>query len=117
MPDVADLAHQFVDEDRAKQRQYLLSNTRARWGIIGFAVALLAGVHVAGLAPVGWPFILGVVAVFARLNYAMWRVVRDTPYPPWYVHLTLGPAPPLISAVLPPFCPTCPIPYPPPLMP
>src|SRR5260370_15644959 len=100
MPDVADLAHQFVDEDRTKQRQYLLSNTRARWGVIGFAVALLAGVHVAGLAPVGWPFILGFVAVFAGLNYAMWRVVRDTPYRPWYVHLNIGLGAALISVVL-----------------
>jgi methyl-accepting chemotaxis protein len=100
MPDVADLNPQLVDEDRAKQRQYLLSNTRARWGFIGVGAALLAGVRLAGLAAVGWPFILGFVAAFAGLNYAMWRLARDTPYRPWYVHLNIGLGAALLSVVL-----------------
>ena len=31
MPDAADLPQQLADEDRAKQRRYVLANTRARW--------------------------------------------------------------------------------------
>ena len=100
MPAAADLAHQFVDEDRAKQRLYLLSNTRARWGFVGFSVALLATVRLAGLAPVGWPVILGFAATFAALNYAMWRVARDTPFRPWYVHLNIALGAAMISVVL-----------------
>src|SRR5439155_334386 len=41
MPDPA-VTHQLVDEDRAKQRRYVLANTRARWLLVnltGFGLA------------------------------------------------------------------------------
>ncbi|HYK83308.1 MAG TPA: methyl-accepting chemotaxis protein [Gemmatimonadales bacterium] len=100
MPDAADLAQQLTEEDRAKQRQYVLTNTRARWGFVGFGVVLLAAVRVAGVVPVAWSFIVGFVAAFAGINYAMFRMARDTPYRPWHAHLNLAVGAAMISVVL-----------------
>ena len=52
MPDPAALTHQLADEDRAKQRRYVLANTRARWRFVALGVALLAILRVARVAPV-----------------------------------------------------------------
>src|SRR6266566_2259577 len=68
MPDAAD---QLADEDRAKQRRYVLANTRARWRFVALGAVLLAILRVAKVAPVSWPFILGFAGVFAAVSYAM----------------------------------------------
>src|SRR2546426_791609 len=47
----AALHRQLADEHTAKQRQYVRSNTRARWSFVGIAVTLLAGARVAGTRP------------------------------------------------------------------
>src|SRR5256885_10551264 len=77
MPDAADLAQQLAAEDRAKQRQYVLSSTRGRWRVLGLGAVLLAAVRVAGLVPIAWSFVLGFTVLFAAVNYAMARVARD----------------------------------------
>ncbi len=100
MPDAADLSQQLADQDRAKQRQYVLSNTRARWTLVAGGVALLALVRLTRLAPIPWWFIVAFVAVFAAANYAMLRVARDTPFRAWYTHLNIAIGAALISAVL-----------------
>src|SRR3989454_12066844 len=76
MPDAADLTHQLADEDRAKQRRYVLANTRARWRFFALGAAPLAILRVARVAPVSWPFILGFAGVFAGISYAMVRVAQ-----------------------------------------
>ena len=100
MPDAADLSQQLTDQDRAKQRQYILSNTRARWTLVAGGAALLALVRLTRLAPIPWWFIVAFVAVFAAVNYAMLRVARDTPFRTWYTHLNIAIGAALISAVL-----------------
>src|SRR5205823_4461491 len=52
MADAADFTRLLVDEARAKQRQYLLANNRARWGLGAFGVVLLMLARLTGLAPV-----------------------------------------------------------------
>src|SRR2546425_823914 len=44
----AALQRQLADEHTAKQRQYVLSNARARWSVVGIAVALV--LNLAGFA-------------------------------------------------------------------
>src|SRR2546425_1720936 len=99
MPAPAALHRQLADEHTAKQRQYVRSNTRARWSFVGIAVTLLAGARVAGVVPISWSFIAGFVAAFAAANYGMHRLARDAPFRVWYAHLNgaLGTA--LITAV------------------
>src|SRR5712691_9922745 len=94
------LAQQLAEESRAKQRQYVLTNTRTRWGFVGFGAALLAGVRIVGLVPVEWLFTLTFAAAFAAINYAMFRAARDTPFRVWYAHLDLAVGAAMISAVL-----------------
>jgi methyl-accepting chemotaxis protein len=91
---------QLADEDRAKQRQYVLSDARARWIFLGAGVALLAALRLAGLRPISWLFILTFAAAFAGVNYAMLRVARDTPFRPWYAHASVALGAVLISSVL-----------------
>ncbi len=100
MPDAVDLTRQLADEDRAKQRQYVLTNTRARWTFVGVGVALLAIVRLTGLVPVAWWFVAGFAVTFAGVNYAMFRMVRDTPFRPWYAHLNIGIGSAMIAAVM-----------------
>jgi methyl-accepting chemotaxis protein len=100
MPDAADLARQLTDEDRAKERQYVLANTRARWGFVGLGVVLLAVVRGARLVPVSWLFIAGFTIVFAAVNAAMARLARDREFRSWYPHLNVAVGAALISSVL-----------------
>ncbi len=100
MPDAADLAQQFADEDRAKRRQYVLSNTRARWTFVGVGVGLLVVVRLAGFVPIAWWSIAAFAVAFAGVNYAMFRAARDTPFRPWYAHLNIAIGAAMISAVL-----------------
>ncbi len=100
MPDAVDLVHQLAAEERAKQRQYLAANTRTRWGFVGFGVALLAGVRLAGLVAITWPFILGFTVAFAAVNYAMVRLAQAPAFRPWYAHLNIAVGAAMISAIL-----------------
>ena len=100
MPDAADLALQLADEDRAKQRQYVLANTRARWRFVGVGVALLAAVRLARIVPIPWLFILAFVAAFAGINYAMLRLAQGREFRGWYAHANIAVGAAMISAIL-----------------
>ena len=94
------LAHQLQEERFAKQRQYVLANTRARWGFVGFGIALLIGVKLAGIATISPWFILVFAATFAAANAGMRRLVERGAFEPWYAQLNLAVGCLLISAVL-----------------
>jgi len=100
MPDAADLTHQLTDEDRAKQRRYVLANTRARWRFVVLGAVLLAILRVARVAPASWPFILGFAGVFAGLSYAMLRVARGGDFRAWHAHADMAVGAAMISAIL-----------------
>ena len=61
------LDRQFVAEETAKQRHYVLANTRARWGFVGFAIALLATVSLFKIVPLSLVFVAAFAAVFGAL--------------------------------------------------
>src|SRR3989442_15974559 len=90
----AALQRQLADEHTAKQRQYVLSNARARWSVVGIAVALLAGARVAGGIPISWSFIAGFGAAFPAANYGRRRLARDPGFRGWcpHPHRALGAA-------------------------
>lgn len=101
MPDAADLARQLADETRAKERQYLIANTRARWGFVGFGVALLVVVRLTGLVAVSWLFIIAFSVAFAAVNYAIARVAtRRQEFRGWYAHANIAVGAAMISAIL-----------------
>src|SRR5690242_3212989 len=100
MADAADLQQQLADEARAKQRRYVVANTRARWRVVGFGAALLAIVRLTGLVLVPWTFIVAFTVAFAAINYAMVRLTRRREFPPWYLYANVGTDSALISAVL-----------------
>ena len=100
MPDAADLTQQLADEDRAKQRRYVLANTRARWRFVALGAVLLAILRVARVAPASWPFILGFAGVFAGLSYAMLRVARGGEFRAWHAHADMAVGAAMISAIL-----------------
>src|SRR3989440_11239009 len=100
MPDAADLTDQLADEDRAKQRRYVLANTRARWRFVALGAVLLAILRVAKVAPASWPFILGFAGVFAGLSYAMLRVARGGEFRAWHAHADMAVGAAMISATL-----------------
>jgi len=94
------LEDQLVEELTAKRRQYVLANTRARWGFVGFAVVLLAAVRLIHLVPVPWLFIAGFSVAFAAFNYAMFRIARDTPFQLWYANLNIAVGSAMIAAIM-----------------
>ena len=94
------LEHQLQEERFAKQRQYLLANTRARWGFVGFGIALLIGVKLAGISTISPWFILVFAATFAAANAGVRRLVERGAFEPWYAQLNLVVGCLLISAVL-----------------
>src|SRR2546422_3634343 len=100
MPDAADVARQLADEDRAKQRRYVLANTRGRWRFVALGAALLAILRVARVAPVSWVYILGFAGLFAAISYAMLRVARGGEFRAWHVHADIALAAAMISAIL-----------------
>src|SRR2546430_11262904 len=100
MPDAADLTQQLADEDRAKQRRYVLANARARWRFVALGAALLAILHVARVAPVSWLFILGFTGVFAGVSYAMARLVRAGGFRAWHAQADIAVSAAMISAIL-----------------
>src|SRR2546427_1775671 len=95
----AALHRQLADEHTAKQRQYVRSNTRARWSFVGIAVTLLAGARVPGALPDSWGFMAGFAAALAAGNYGMHRLARDEPFRVWYAHLNVALGTALITAV------------------
>src|SRR6266487_4149341 len=94
------LEHQLVAERFAKQRQYVLSNTRARWGFVGFGIALLSAVKLAGIIAISWWFILVFAVSFVAANAGVRRLVEREAFQPWYAQLNLVVGCLLISAVL-----------------
>src|SRR5439155_12836363 len=100
MPDPAALTHQLADEDRAKQRRYVLANTRARWRLVALGVTLLAVLRVARVAPVSWLFIIGFAGVFAGIIYAMLRLGPSGEFPAWHAHADIAVGAAMISAIL-----------------
>ncbi len=94
------LEHQLLEERFAKQRQYVLANTRARWGFVGFGIALLVGVKLSGLSTISPWFILAFAASFAAANAGVRRLVERGTFAPWYAQLNLVVGCLLISAVL-----------------
>jgi methyl-accepting chemotaxis protein len=94
------LAAQLEQERHAKQRQYVLANTRARWGFVGLGILLLLAVRVAGIVPLSYWFILGFAATFAAANYAVRRLAQRQDFQPWCAQLNLVVGALLISAVL-----------------
>src|SRR5712691_8719657 len=100
MPASAALAGQLAQETRAQQGRYVLSNTRARWSALSVGVALLVVARLGRFVPISWWFIVGFAAAFALANYAMYRIVRDTPFQAWYAHISISIGAALLSAVL-----------------
>src|SRR5690242_523469 len=100
MPGPADLAQQLADEQRAKERQYVLANTRARWGFVGIGVLLLASVRLAGLVPVSWVFIGAFTIAFAAINYGMSRMARERAFQAWFAYLNIAIGAAMISTVV-----------------
>jgi methyl-accepting chemotaxis protein len=97
---VKTLAHQLSEERLAKQRQYVLTNTRARWGFVGFGIALVAAVKLAGLTPISPWFLLAFAVAFVAANFGVRRLVQRTAFQPWYAYVNLVVGCLLISAVL-----------------
>src|SRR5438876_11579752 len=100
MPDAADLTDQLADEDRAKQRRYVLANTRARWRFVAPGAGLLAILRVARVALVSWPFILGFAGVFAAISYAMLRIARAGEFPGAHPLAAMALSAAMISAIV-----------------
>src|SRR2546429_3221937 len=98
MPDAADLTDQLADEDRAKQRRYVLANTHARWRFVAMGAVLLAVRRVAQVSPVSWPFLLGFAGAFAAASYAMLRMARGGEFRGWYPLADMAGGAPGISA-------------------
>lgn len=94
------LEHQLVEERLAKQRQYVLTNTRARWGFVGFGIALVAVVKLAGLSPISPWFLLVFAVAFVAANFGVRRLVQRSAFQLWYAYLNLAVGCLLISAVL-----------------
>jgi len=96
---VKTLELQLLEERLAKQRQYVLTNTRARWGFVGFGIVLVAGVKLAGLTPISPWFLLGFAAAFVAAKLGVRRLVQRATFQPWYAYLNLVVGCFLISAV------------------
>ncbi len=99
-PRAIDLTQQLADEERAKQRRYVVANTRARWRAVGLGVALLASVRLAGLVPIPWSFTVAFSVVFASISYEIARLARRPEFEAWYLYAHVGTGAGLISAVL-----------------
>ena len=97
---MSSLEQQLLEEQLAKQRQYVLSNTRARWGFVGFGIVLVAAVKLAGLTPISPWFIVVFAVSFALANAGVRRLVQRGEFQPWYAQLNLVVGCLLISAVL-----------------
>ena len=90
------LEHQLLEEGHAKQRQYVLANTRARWGFVAVGALLVA---VGGGTRSPW-IALAFAASFAAANAGVRRLAQRAPLEPWYAQLDLIVGSLVISAVL-----------------
>jgi methyl-accepting chemotaxis protein len=97
---VKTLAHELLEERLAKQRQYVLTNTRARWGFVAFGIALVVAVKLAGITPISTWFLVGFVLAFVSANLGVRQLVHRTVFQPWYAYFNLVVGCLLISAVL-----------------
>jgi methyl-accepting chemotaxis protein len=97
---VTTLGAQLDQERLAKQRQYVLANTRARWVFVGLGIVLLAAVRALGIISLSPWFLLAFAAVFSAANAGVRRLVQRDAFQPWFAHLNLGLGCLLISAVL-----------------
>jgi methyl-accepting chemotaxis protein len=97
---VTSLDSQLLEEHDAKQRQYVLANTRARWRFVGIGILLLVLVKLAGIATISLWFILAFAATFAAANAAVRRLAQRLPFEPWYAQLNIVVGCLMISAVL-----------------
>ncbi|MGH7612710.1 MAG: methyl-accepting chemotaxis protein [Gemmatimonadales bacterium] len=95
-----ELSEQFVAERRAKQRQYVLTNTQAHWPVIVVAVLLLGAVRLFGNVEVSWIFLVGFAVAAVAANLGLARLVRQTAFRPTYVTLTLVVGAAMTSAVV-----------------
>jgi len=93
---VTSLEHQLLEEGHAKQRQYVLANTRARWGFVAVGALLVA---VGGGTRSPW-IALAFAASFAAANAGVRRLAQRAPFEPWYAQLDLIVGSLVISAVL-----------------
>lgn len=94
------LGAQLREERLAKQRQYVLANTGARWRFVGLGILLLIVVKLLRLSTISPWFILGFAAVFAGANAGVRRLVQRAPFQPWYAQLDLVVGCLLITAVV-----------------
>ncbi|HEY6807355.1 MAG TPA: methyl-accepting chemotaxis protein [Gemmatimonadales bacterium] len=94
------LDDELAAEQEAKQRQYLLANTRARWTFVGVGVALLVLVRVAHIVPLSLLFIAAFTVAFAAVNFGMARLARDTAFRTWYAALNVAIGTAMISTML-----------------
>src|SRR5690349_13806111 len=94
------LDDELAAEQDAKQRQYLLANTRARWTFVGVGVALLVLVRVAHLVPMSFLFIAAFTVIFGAVNFGMARLARDTAFRTWYAALNVGIGTAMITTML-----------------
>ncbi|HXI33952.1 MAG TPA: methyl-accepting chemotaxis protein [Gemmatimonadales bacterium] len=94
------VTEQLAQEQRDKQRQYVIANTRTRWTLVGVAIVLLAVTRLLHLIPTSWLFIVVFGAAFAALNYAMFRLARDTAFQTWYPPANIAIGATLITTVL-----------------
>ena len=91
---------QLLEERLAKQRQYVLASTRARWGFVGFGILLLGIMKLAGVSTISPWFILAFAAIFAGANAGVRRLVQHAPFQPLFAQLNLAVGCLLISAVV-----------------
>jgi methyl-accepting chemotaxis protein len=97
---VTTLGTQLQEERLAKQRQYVLANTRARWGFVGLGLLLLVAVKLAHISSISSWFILSFTVVFVGANAGMRRLAQRAPFQSRYAQLNLVIGCLLISAVV-----------------
>ncbi|MGH7607226.1 MAG: HAMP domain-containing protein, partial [Gemmatimonadales bacterium] len=96
---------QLARERHATRRQYILTNTRARWGLVGLGIVLLVAARAAGLAPIATWLIVGFAVSAGAVNYGVRRLAlrlppSDPAARPWYVPLDFAVECLMISAML-----------------
>ena len=94
------LSQQLDLERSARQRQYVLMSTRARWRLIGVAILLLLGVSVTRVVQLSLVYIAGFAVVFFTANALVVRLVRSAAFRPWHAHLNLILGSAMIGAVM-----------------
>ncbi|MGH9260580.1 MAG: HAMP domain-containing protein, partial [Acidimicrobiales bacterium] len=91
---------QLRHEVDARRRHVVLLTTRGRFGLAAVGMAVLAAARLLGVAQVSWAFIVALALAAGAAHYALYRVVRDTPFRPWYVWLDVALGGATLSAVL-----------------